>query len=295
MRVRRPAATLLACLAACTGGCRGGNLTFERIEYVNAERPENPNTVSVAGDGSAVLDAYFSGAAQTQGQIGTFQGRLSQGLIDQLERLAGDAALAGAPDDTGRILAGSSHRIIRVHRGSATIEKALAWDAQPHPLLQQLISVLESCATELKAHPQRVLEVQLRDVSVDAGGVIGGTMVMRNRGAEKVRARNPLASVDATGTWLQVEAWPDRADVRADQVVRAPVNHITKDGATPEQPSVDLAKGESQSYSFRAAPKWTVHGAHQMRIVFDNSLDPGAQPAEPAGDIYTPVVKVSVP
>lgn len=269
-------------------------MDFQFIEYVTAERPQYPNTLRIDSSGSAHAEQRFSGAMNSLGDIGYFESKLSRADVGELSLLVQDERFHRAPDDAGKLLPGASHRIVRVQEQSAAIEKTIQWEKTPEPVLARLFGALDRSLDRVRSSPIRVLRVQLTAVNVDRQGSLSAVLTLTNPGPKPVRVRSPLAMGAGSGSGLQIEAWPDRAGVRAEDVVRAPVMRVENQTQLAEPAVIDLPPGQFYAYRVYASPQWRTREPHQVRLRYSGPTVASVE-AELVGEAYTPVTQVAVP
>lgn len=261
------------------------------IEYVVSERPLFPNTLRIDSERSAQLLQRFSGAVNGNGEIGSYELKLSPADFGELRRLTTDESFRRAVDGTGKILPGASHRIVRVYEETATIEKAAQWDGTQDPAVTHVFAALDRAIEQLRRAPKRVLRVHLAEVLVDPQGTVTAALTLHNPGSERVMVRSLLTMNRSSGEGLEIEAWPDRPGVRAEDVIRA-------EGTIEKQPQdaggvIDLQPGQSLVYRVHATLKWKTQEPHQVRLRYDGPTT-GLVEGELSGESYTPMVRASV-
>lgn len=267
-------------------------MNFQSIEYVIALRPDNSNILRVRSDGSASALIQFGGGVNDSEDIGTFESKLTADEMGNLSLLVGDPSFKDAKDDTGRLLPGASFRQVVVTGPSGKVEKVAQWENEPASPVSRVYDALDGVLSKVRNSPRQVVRVQLSSASVDANGNASAVLTLTNVGRQALRVHSPLPEKDRPATNLQMEAWPDRPDVQASDVVIAPARvEKARDSAVGV---IDLAPHTSQSYRVEAHPHWRSPGAYQLRVRLFSPATSG-HPGEISGEVYTRPVRISVP
>lgn len=206
-------------------------MNFDRVEYTIATMEEAPQVLVVEADGKATCEAHSNMYSQKDPQIGTYQTTLTPAQLQELNAALSEPPFDSVPDHWGKVAPAEYYQRIRVVSGAKTIEKLVTPRLPIDPRMQAVLKLLDQITAKVKSHPLRTLAIQITRCELK-GHSLRIVFALTNSGKDPIIIRSPVALIKASDGALEVQAWPDRKDVRADEVKHIAVESLKS--ALPE-------------------------------------------------------------
>lgn len=272
-------------------------MSFSTIEYLVAERPETPETLTIDSHGNARYASHTNLGAPDRPEIGTYAMTLSASDLEAVAALA-DPSFKDVPDHWGKVRPGDLSRRIRVTSGGATVEKLVGTKLPVDANLRMATATLDRIIKATLDHPVATLRIELSQAAVDPRAGLSALLSFNNRGTDPTLFRSPFDLLPGENGWLTVELWPDKpaSDIASEDVVRATVTKVElvdpTDPAIPTRQGLTLASKATMSFRVRAKLEKPKAGPSLVRLAYASFAGPqGAL----VGEVLSQPAKVDVP
>jgi len=233
-------------------------MSFDRVEYTIATMEEAPQVLTVEADGKATCESHSNMYSLKDPQIGTYQMTLAPAQVQELAAALSDPPFASLPDHWGKVAPAERYQRVRVVTGPKTEEKLLTARLPIDPRMQALLKLLDQITAKVKTHPLGTLEIKVTRAELK-GHSLRVAFSLSNTGTQPIIIRSPADLAMASDGGMEVQVWPDRKDVRADEVKHIAVESLKS--ALPEtagpleiQPEVSRPYGLMGELDLAATP-----------------------------------------
>ena len=200
-------------------------MNFDRVEYTIATMEEAPQVLVVEADGKATCESHSNMYSLADPQIGTYQTTLAQDQMEELATALNQPPFGTLPDHWGKVAPAERYQRVRVVNGSKTQEKLVTARLPIDSHLQAVLELLDQITAKVKTHPLRTLQIKITRAELK-GHSLRVAFSLSNSGSRPIIIRSPADLLNAPDGGMPVQAWPDRKDVRADEVKHIKVNAI---------------------------------------------------------------------
>ncbi|XYH98340.1 hypothetical protein ACMHYB_00805 [Sorangium sp. So ce1128] len=277
----------------------GHRMSFSKIEYLVAERPETPDTLTIDGAGHARFESFTNWGALERPEIGVYATTLSAGDLDAVSALA-DPSFKDTPDHGGQVRPGDLFRRVRVTSEAGTVEKLIGTKLPVHADLRIITGILDRIVKGVLEHPLRTLRVELSQAAVDPRGELTAVLGAENRGTEPTDLRSPLDLLSGENGWITVEVWPDKppSEIASEDVTRASIAKVElvspPDPAFTSRQTLTLAPRGTMSFRVRAKLEGAKAGPSLVRLLYASFAPPAAGRAPIVGEVVSKPARLDV-
>jgi hypothetical protein len=274
-------------------------MNFDKLEYLDADLEQAPRTLTISGKGRASYESHTNAYRPDDPEIGFYETTMSQTELDSLRSRLLTPPFKDLPDHWGKVRPSERYRRIRITTAGEAIQKLAGASLAIGPGLQELFVYLDKIVIEVMRHPRQTLRSELSQVTVNAGRVLTATLTLSNSGSQPTLCRDPSSMLKASDGHLELEAWPDKADVRAADVMTFEVKRVTKQGSKgakrAESPLVEISPQGSVAFRLEAQFPKTNAGIHHVRVKYESLVQQLEGYQLVYGQLFSRTTKASIP
>lgn len=253
-------------------GASSKAMSFDRVEYTVATRPQVPESLIVSRTGAARYASHANAGNPGRPEIGVYEWTLSPAEVASLGGVLG-ADFASLPDHMGKIFAGDRFREVTLITGGGATTKAVGTHLPVDARVSAMMNHLDGIVLKAYDHPRQVLSIAVSGAVVKPDRTAELVLTLTGKGTQLVTCRAPTALKSAPDGWIQIKLWPDLPSdklgahniwsVKASDVEDAqnPLSYIS---------ILDLAPGASASYRVRARLPDATPGASILVVSYAN-------------------------
>lgn len=274
-------------------------MNFDKLEYLSAELEEAPETLTIKADGRALFEAHTNAHKPDHPEIGIYETTLDGGELAQLRGRLSNPPFESQGDNSGKVMPSDRYKRIRLTAGPQRIEKLYGSKGPIPPAVRDLIDYLEKMVTEVSRYPRQTLRSELSQVTINADRVLTATLTLSNNGSQPTLCRDPSSMLRASDGHLELEAWPDRVDVRAADMMTFEVKKATKQGSKGAErvasPLIEIPSQGSVAFRLEAQFPKTDAGIHHVRVNYESLVQQLEGYQLVYGQLFSRTTKASIP
>jgi len=271
-------------------------MKFDELTYTIAEMMGPPQKLTIRADGAMRYESYSNTSTPDNPEIGVYEGTLSRGEMDLLNRTVTEPPIQSLPDHHGRVVPGDRYQRLVVSTGSGRSEAMIGTHEPVDPQLKKLFGLLDQVVAMALRFPKRTVQLTVSRADIDSKGMLEIEFELAGGGVEPVVIVNPAKL--AGGPGLSIRGVPDKppAEFQSGEVIGVEIEKVERNrDVAPGDLFVELAPGTK--ISARATTRIVVptSQSYQLQLIYQNTTEYPERPGVVIGELNSKRIRMKVP